>query len=151
MKTISITASQVVVAPLDKVWDIVSDADNDSRYYSGLNDIKNLNKDGNRIEREVKVGFMKHKALQTIVLQPKKSVEVTMTKGPIQGTRVMTLSPVDADKTRIDVSWNFSPSGIPAFVHDMVKSEISKGTKEALQKIANELDKVAEREVKPQR
>jgi carbon monoxide dehydrogenase subunit G len=140
MKTININASQVVAAPLDRVWDIVADVDNDSKYYSGLNDIRNISKDGNKIEREVTVGFLKHKARQTIILNPKKSVEVTMTKGPIQGTRITTLGQIDEGKTRIDVSWNFTPSGVPAFVHDMVKSEISKGTKEALQKIANELE-----------
>ena len=72
MKTISINASQVVAAPLDKVWDIISDVDNDSKYYKGLNDIKNISKDGNKIEREVTVGFLKHKARQTIILNPKK-------------------------------------------------------------------------------
>jgi carbon monoxide dehydrogenase subunit G len=140
MKTININASQVVAAPLDRVWDIVADVDNDSKYYSSLNDIRNISKDGNKIEREVTVGFLKHKAHQTIILNPKKSVEVIMIKGPIQGTRITTLGQVDEGKTRIDVSWNFTPSGVPAFVHDMVKSEISKGTKEALQKIANELE-----------
>ncbi len=95
-KIISINVNQVVDAPLDKVWDIVSDVDNDSKYYNGINDIKNISKEGDMIEREVKVGFMKHNALQTIVLNPKRSVEeLTMTKGPIQGTRITMLSQVD--------------------------------------------------------
>ena len=140
MKTININASQVVTAPLDKVWDIISDVDNDFKYYKGLNDVKNISKDGNKIEREVTVGFLKHKARQTIILNPKKSVEIRMTKGPILGTKVTTLSQVDDGNTRIDVLWNFTPSGVPAFVHGMVKMEISNGTKEALKKIANELE-----------
>lgn len=102
-KIISININQVVNAPLDKVWDIISDVDSDTKYYTGLNDIKNISKVGNRIEREVKVGFMKHNALQTIVLNTKRSVEVTMTKGPIQGTRITTLSQVDGGMTRINV------------------------------------------------
>lgn len=142
MKTINIIARRVVAAPLDKVWDIVADVDNDSKYYNGINDIKNLSKDGNKIEREVTVSFLKHKAHQTIILNPKKSVEVTMTKGPILGTRITTLSQVNEGKTRIDLSWNFTPSGIPVFVHDMVKREISNATRDALKKIANELDQV---------
>jgi carbon monoxide dehydrogenase subunit G len=140
MKTISINASQVVAAPLDKVWEIIADVDNDAKYYSGLNDIRNISKDGNKIEREVTVGFLKHKARQTIILNPKNSVQLTMTQGPIQGTRITTLRQLDAGNTRIEVSWSFTPSGVPAFVHDMVKSEISRGTKKALQKIANELE-----------
>ena len=140
MKTININASQVVAAPPDKVWDIISDVDNDFKYYKGLNDIKNISKDGNKIEREVTVGFLKHKARQTIILNPKKSVEIRMTKGPILGTKVTTLSQVDDGNTRIDVLWNFTPSGVPAFVDEMIKIEISNGTKEALKKIANELE-----------
>lgn len=142
-RTIVINESQVVNASLDKVWDIVSDVDNDPKYFDGLQDIKNIRKEGNRIDREVRVGFMKHEALQTIVLNPKKSVELTMTKGPILGTRVTTLSQVDDGvgiRTRIDVAWNFTPSGIPQFVHALVKNEITKGTKEALQKIADDLE-----------
>lgn len=140
MKTINIKASQVVAAPLDKVWDIIADVDNDPKYYKGLNDIKNLSIEGNRVEREARVGFLKHKTHQTIILNPKKSVTLTMTNGPILGTRITTLGQVDGSKTRIDVSWSFRPSGVPEFVHDMVKNEISKRTKEALQKIANELE-----------
>src|SRR5919109_2826851 len=140
METIKIDASRVVAAPLDKVWDIVADVDNDPKYYKGINEIKNISKEGNKIEREVTVGFLKHKARQTIILNPKKSVEVRMTKGPILGTRVTTLSQVGDGNARIDVSWNFTPSGVPAFVHEIVKIEISKGTKEALKKIANELE-----------
>jgi carbon monoxide dehydrogenase subunit G len=145
MKTININASQVVEAPLDRVWEIVANVDNDPKYYSGLNNIRNISKDGNKIEREVTVGFLKHKVRQTIILNPKNSVELIMTKGPIQGTKIMTLRQVGEGKTRIDVSWSFTPSGIPAFVHDMVKSEISKGTKEALQKISNELEQIKPR------
>lgn len=140
VKTININTSQVVAAPLDKVWDVVADVDNDPKYYKGINEIKKISKEGNKIEREVTVGFLKHKARQTIILTPKKSVEVRMTKGPILGTRITTLSQVDDGKTRIDVSWNFTPSGVPDFVHEMVKSEISNGTNEALQKIASELE-----------
>jgi carbon monoxide dehydrogenase subunit G len=140
METIKIDASRVVAAPLDKVWDIVADIDNDPKYYRGLNDIKNISKEGNKIEREVAVGFLKHRARQTIVLNHKKSVEVTMNRGPIQGTRITTLRPVGEGKTGIDVSWRFTPSGIPVFVHEMVKSEITRGTNEALEKIANELE-----------
>lgn len=140
MKKININTSQVVAAPLDKVWDVVSDVDNDPKYFEQYSDIRNIRKDGNKIEREVTVG-LKHKARQTIVLNPKKSVELTITQGPIQGTRITTLNQIGVGKTRIDVSWNFIPSGVPASAHGMVKSEMSDLTKKALQKIADESEK----------
>lgn len=141
MNIININASEVVRAPLERVWDIVADVDNDAKYYSGLNDIRNITKEGNKIEREVTVGFLKHKARQTIILNPKTSVEVTMTEGPLVGTRTTTLTQVDERKTRIEIVWKVTPSGVPAFVHDIVKNEINKGTKEALEKIARESEK----------
>ncbi len=42
--------------------------------------------------------------------------------------------------TRIDIAWNFTPSGIPSFAQDMIKSEIAKGTRKALQKLMDELE-----------
>jgi len=141
MKTININASRVVAAPLDKVWDVVSDVDNDPKYFEQYRDIRNISKEGNKIEREVTVGIHKDKARQTIVLNPKKSVELTIPQGPIQGTRITTLSRIDVGRTRIDVSWNFIPSGAPASALRVVKSEMTGLTKRALQKIADELEK----------
>jgi hypothetical protein len=59
--------------------------------------VDNISKDGNVIEREVTVGFRKSKSRQTILLNPKKSVEITMTEGPVNGTRVITLVPLSGD------------------------------------------------------
>ena len=141
MKTININSNQVVAAPLDKVWDVVYDVDNDPKYFEQYRDIRNISKEGNKIEREVTVGFQNDKARQTIVLNPRKSVELTITHGPIQGTRITTLSQIDVGRTRIDVSWNFTPSDVPSIDHGMIKSEMTRLTKKALQKIADELEK----------
>ena len=137
---ISINANRVVAAPLDEVWDIIANIDNDANYYSGISDIKNISKDGNKVESEVTVGFFKHKVRQTIILNPKTSIEVKMDEGPLQRTRITTLNRVDRIKTRIVVAWSFIPSGVPNFVHAIIKNEISKGTEEALKKIATELE-----------
>lgn len=110
---ISINANRVVTAPLDEVCDIIANIDNDANYYNGISDIKNISKDGNKVEREVTVGFLKHKVRQTIILNPKTSIEVKMDEGPLQGTRKTTLNQVDRIKTRIDVAWSFIPSGFP--------------------------------------
>src|ERR687885_1226785 len=141
MKTININSNQVVAAPLDKVWDVVYDVDNDPKYFEQYRDIRNISKEGNKIEREVTVGFQNDKARQTIVLNPRKSVELTITHGPIQGTRITTLSQIDVGRTRIDISWNFTPSDVPSIDHGMIKSEMTRLTKKALQKIADELEK----------
>jgi ribosome-associated toxin RatA of RatAB toxin-antitoxin module len=131
--------SREVRASLDRLWEIVSDVDNDPNYYDGLNSIKNLSKKGNVIEREVVVGYLKHEGRQTVTLNPKKSVEVKMTEGPLIGTRLTTLSPVGDSNTRVDVSWRIE-FRVPAFVRGMVKREVEKGTEHALNRIAKEAE-----------
>ncbi|MDA4117414.1 MAG: SRPBCC family protein [Thaumarchaeota archaeon] len=134
-----ITNSREIESGLDRVWDVVSDVDNDPKYYDGLNSVKNLSKVGNVIERQVVVGFMKHEGLQTVVLTPKESVEVKMTKGPMTGTRVTALTPLTGSKVRVEVTWNVE-FHVPAFVRSMVKREVQKGTEKALSRIAKEAE-----------
>jgi hypothetical protein len=63
-----------------------------------------------------------------------------MTEGPVKGTRVVTLIPVNGDnnknKTNIDVSWNIDLSNIPILGRSIVKNNLANDTKEALSRIA---------------
>ena len=131
---IAFNDSTEVPAPLDRVWDIVADVDNEPRYYPGLNTIRNISRTGNVIEREVTVGFRDSRGRQTVVLHPKESVGVTMTEGPMRGTRITTLSG-DGSKTKIDIAWDVELVGIPVLFRGKVKNQIMKGTKEALDRI----------------
>ena len=137
---VAIRESLEVSATLDRVWDIVADVDDDPKYWPNLHTVDNISKDGGVIEREVTVGFRKSKSRQTILLNPKKSVEITMTEGPVKGTRVVTLIPLDADnnnnKTNIDISWNIDLSNIPILGRSIVKNNLANDTKEALSRIA---------------
>jgi ribosome-associated toxin RatA of RatAB toxin-antitoxin module len=137
---VTIRDSLEVSAPLDRVWDIVADVDNDPKYWPNIHTVNNISKDGNVMVREVTVGFRKSKSRQTILLNPKKSVEITMTDGPVRGTRVVTVSPMDGDnnktKTKIEISWNIELSGIPILGRGTVKNNLANDTKEALSRIA---------------
>lgn len=48
-----IKVSREIPAPIDQVWNIVSDIDNDTNHWSSFKAIKNINEKGNVIEREV--------------------------------------------------------------------------------------------------
>jgi hypothetical protein len=48
-----IRVSREVSAPVDRVWDIISNVDNETKYWSTFNSIKNIDKIGNTTEREV--------------------------------------------------------------------------------------------------
>ena len=119
------------------MWEIVADVDNEPRHWRGLNSVRNISRNGNTIEREVTVGAMNFRSLQTVVLNPKRSVETTMTEGVMTGSRTITLSPLDGgSRTRVDVSWDIEMPGIPLLFKGNVKNGIVKGTEGALDSIA---------------
>jgi carbon monoxide dehydrogenase subunit G len=135
----TINASREVSAPLDRVWDIVADVDNEPRYWHGTKTVKNISKSGNTIEREVTIAFKDSKCRQTVILRPKKSVEITITEGPLKGTKVVTLNP-SGDKTRIEVVWDVKLIGLLGLFTGIVKKHIAEGTEEALERIAKAVE-----------
>jgi ribosome-associated toxin RatA of RatAB toxin-antitoxin module len=138
----SINASYAVRASTDKVWDVISDVDRDPEYWNGMSSLHNLRKEGNVVERSVVVGFMGHTGLQRIELNPRESIALAMTKGPMTGSREIKLIPLDGGrKTRIDIAWNFQFSGVPIFAREFVKAQLEGTTKEALKRIANAAEK----------
>jgi carbon monoxide dehydrogenase subunit G len=136
---VTISASRELLAQLDRVWDVVADVDNEPQYWHGTKTVKNISKSGNTIEREVTIAFKDSKCLQTVVLNPKKSVEITITEGPMKGTKVVTLSP-SGDKTRVDVVWDIKLAGFLGMFTGMVKKHIAEGSDEALERIAKAVE-----------
>src|SRR5438128_1957680 len=141
---ISIQKSCEVLSSVDRVWEIVSDTGNDERYWTALRDVKVLSNEGNRIEREANVGprAFSNKSHQTLVLDPKKSIKLTMAGATMAGERSLVLVPLGKNNTRIDVSWIFEVKEVPGFVQGLVKGQISKATEEALKKIKEEAEQV---------
>jgi len=135
----TINASREVSAPLDRVWEIVADVDNEPQYWHGTKTVKNISKSGNTIEREVTIAFRDSKCRQTVVLNPKKSVDIAITDGPLKGTKVVTLNP-SGDKTRIDVVWEIKLAGFLGMFTGMVKKHIAEGTEDALSRIAKAVE-----------
>jgi carbon monoxide dehydrogenase subunit G len=131
-----INASKEIPAPLDRVWSIVSDVDSEPRYWRDLHAVYNISRTGNVIEREVTVGFRNLKGRQIVELHPKKSIEMTLTEGPITGNRIITLVPSGDGTTKINVSWDVKLSGVPLLFRGVVRERIAEGTAEALDRIA---------------
>ena len=102
--------------------------------------MKNISKVDYKIEREVTITFKDSKCRQTVLLNPKKSVEIMITEGPIKGTKIVLLNPLDNHKTRIDVVWNIKLAGFLGVFTGMVKRHIAKGTDEALVRIAEAVE-----------
>ena len=135
---VEINTSREISASLDRVWNIVSDVDSERGYWRDLHAVYNIRRDGNIIEREVRVGDRTSKGRQIVKLHPKKSVEVRLTEGPMIGYRIISLIPSSSDneKTKVNVSWDVKLSGIPLLFRGVVRERIAEGTREALERIA---------------
>src|ERR671923_2821113 len=147
-----IRASREISAPIEQVWSIVSNIDNETKYWSTFKAIKNINMTAinmtaNTTEREVTLvtgplgETITH---QFVTVNPEQYVvETNITEGPVTGTKLRTLSPSSSNNTnatRIDVFWNVDMSGIPIFGRGFAKDGIMRTTEEALSKIAAEVE-----------
>ena len=145
-----IKASSEISSPIDQVWNVVSDIDNETKYWSTFKAIKNINMTAfnmtaNTTEREVTLvtgplgETITH---QFVTVNPEQFVvETNITEGPVTGNRILTLSPSsNANATRIDVLWNVDMSGIPIFGRGFAKDGIMRTTEEALSNIGAELE-----------
>ena len=145
-----IKASREISAPIDQVWNVVSDIDNETKYWSTFKTIKNINMTAinmtsNTTEREVtlQTGPLGETIThQFVTVNPEQFVvETNITEGPVTGTRVLTLSPSsNINATMIDVFWNVDLSGIPIFGRGFAKDGITRTTEEALGNIAAEVE-----------
>ncbi len=136
---VTIEASREVAAPVAKVWSIISDLDNEPQYWHGTRSVKNLERKGNVIEREVVIAFKDSKCRETVTLDPEKSVKINITDGPMRGTKVITLNP-SGGSTKINVVWDIKLAGFLGMFTGMVKKHIAEGTNEALDRIAKAVE-----------
>ena len=146
-----IKASREIFAPIDQVWNVVSDIDNETKYWPTVKTIKNINTTAinataNTTEREVTLvtgplgDTITH---QFVTVNPDQFVvETNITEGPVTGTRILTLSPSSSNinVTKIDVFWNVDMSGIFLFGRGFAKDGIMRTTEEALGNIAAEVE-----------
>ena len=145
-----IKASREISSPIDQVWNVVSDVDNETKYWSTFKTIKNINMTAinmtaNTTEREVTLvtgplgETITH---QFVTVNPEQFVvETNITEGPVTGTRTLALSPsFNTNATKIDVFWNVDMSGIPIFGRGFARDGIMRTTEEALSNIAAEVE-----------
>ena len=129
-----------ISAPIDKVWDIVSDIDNEPKFWKGTKEIRNISKNGNVITREITIAFRDQKCMQEVKLQPKEKIELVFTKGIIEGIKIITLTLKD-EKTLLKVKWDIKLTGMMGMFTGMIKKHIESGTVQALQKIKEEIER----------
>lgn len=127
-------------ASVDKVWEIVSDIDNEPKFWKGTKETRNISKVGGIVKREITIAFRDQKCLQDVRLNPKKSIEVVFTKGIIEGTKTINLS-TQEEKTNLKTIWDIRLTGMMGMFTGMIKNHIKNGTDQALQSIKEEAER----------
>jgi len=136
----TIEVSVEINAPRDKVWDIVSDIDNEPKFWKGTKEVRNISEDGDKIIREITIAFRDQKCMQEVKLSPKEKIEIEFKKGIIDGTKIINLSS-NAEKTTIKATWNIKLTGMMGIFTGIVTNHIKSGTEQALQSIKKEAER----------
>ena len=128
-----------IYSTVDKVWDVVSDIDNEPKFWKGTKEIKNLSKDGNTVNREITIAFRDQKCMQEVKLEPKEKIEFKFTKGIISGEKTISLIPKD-EKTILNTVWDIKLTGMMGMFTGIIKKHIKSGTEQAMQSIKKEIE-----------
>jgi len=127
-------------ASIDKVWDIVSDIDNEPKFWKGTKEVRNISKEGNTVNREVTIAFRDQKCLQEVKIHPKEKIEAKFTKGIINGEKIVSLTTKD-EKTILSTYWDIKLTGMMGMFTGMIKKHIKSGTEQAMQSIKEEIER----------
>lgn len=135
-----IKTSVIINSTQEKIWDVISDIDNEPKFWKGTKEVKTLSTEGNTIKREITIAFRDQKCLQEIQLKPKESIRAKFTKGILNGTKIITLIPKN-NSVLIETSWDIKLSGMMNMFTAVIKNHIKSGTEQALKSIKEEIEK----------
>ncbi len=130
----TIDTSIDINAPVDRVWDIISDLDNEPKFWKGTKETRIISRDGNVVTREITIAFRDSKCMQKITIQPKEKIYAEFTEGIIKGSKTLNLKPKD-DSSLLEANWDVKMSGLAGMFTGMIKKHIRSGTEQALKSI----------------
>jgi len=136
----TIVVQTEINATVERVWEVISDIDNEPKFWKGTKEVKTLSIEGGVIKREITIAFRDQKCLQEIQLKPKESIIAKFTKGILKGTKIITLIP-KSDSVIIETSWDIKLSGMMNMFTGVIKNHIKSGTEQALKSIKEEIEK----------
>ena len=135
-----IHASVDVSVTIDKVWDVISDLDNEPKFWKGTKEIRNISSSENKINREITIAFRDQKCMQEVTIFPKQKIEAKFTKGIIKGEKILNLKET-VDGCSLEAGWKIKLSGMMGMFTGMITKHIQSGTEQALQAIKQEVEK----------
>jgi len=134
-----IKTSVIINSTQEKIWDVISDIDNEPKFWKGTKEVKNISKDGNHISREITIAFRDQKCLQEVTIIPKESIKAVFTKGVIVGEKTLMLKNIN-NSCELEAVWDVKLSGKMGMFTGIIKKHIKSGTEQALQEIKKEVE-----------
>jgi carbon monoxide dehydrogenase subunit G len=135
----TIDVSVDISAPIDKVWDIISDLDNEPKFWKGTKETKIISRDDNIVTREIIIAFRDSRCMQTITIQPKEKIHAEFTKGIIKGSKTISLDPKKVGCS-LNAKWDIKMSGLAGMFTGMISKHVRSGTEQALKAIKQEVE-----------
>ena len=134
-----IKTSIIINSSQEKIWNVISDIDNEPKFWKGTKEVKNISKDGNHISREITIAFRDQKCLQEVTIIPKETIKAVFTKGVIVGEKILTLKNMN-NSCELEAVWDVKLSGKMGMFTGIIKKHIKSGTEQALQEIKKEVE-----------
>ena len=130
-----------IKAPSEKIWDVISDIDNEPKFWKGTKEVRNISKEGNTVKREIIIAFRDQKCLQEVKLQPKERIEAVFTKGIISGEKIVSIIRKDDNESILKTVWDIKLTGMMGMFTGMIKKHIKSGTEQAMNSIKEEIER----------
>jgi ribosome-associated toxin RatA of RatAB toxin-antitoxin module len=134
-----IKTSVIINSTQEKIWEVISDIDNEPKFWKGTKKVRNISSDENKISREITIAFRDQKCLQEVTIVPKEMIKAVFTKGVIVGEKILTLKNME-DSCELEAMWDVKLSGKMGMFTRIIKKHIKSGTEQALQEIKKEVE-----------
>ena len=134
-----INSSIDINASIEKVWNIISDLDNEPKFWKGTKESKTISKDGNVVIREIIIAFRDSKCMQKITIYPKEKIYAEFTDGILKGSKTLNLK-VKENSLWLEVEWDIKMTGLAGMFTGMIKRHVKGGTEQALELIKLEAE-----------
>ena len=128
-------------ATQDRVWEIISDLDNEPKFWKGTKMVKNISKTEEVIKREITIAFRDQKCLQEVRVFPKSRIEAKFTEGVLNGSKIISIEN-SKNEVILKTEWDIKLGGMMNMFTNLIKNHIKSGTEQAMNAIKEEIEGV---------
>lgn len=125
-----IKGSVQIDSSVDKVWNIVSDLDKESKFWDNITKTRTLSRETNAIKYEITIG-KGDRCLQQVTLYPQEKIVAEFVKGIIGGTKTTRLSP-NSGGTTVEITWDVKFKGMAGLMSGKLSNDLQVNTEQAL-------------------